>query len=274
MKRILAVDDDPQIRELLQDYLGDQGYAVVAVGTAAAARAELARGEPALILLDLKLPDADGLQMARDIRADSNVPIVMLTGRGDEVDRIVGLEVGADDYVAKPFSPRELLARIKAVLRRAQPAAEARRAAVGAGEAGAGETGAGETGLAGGPGGAGAGAGTGLPLDDGMRLVVGFADWTFDLERRHLAGPDGRAVELTNAEFLLLAAFVKRPQRVLSRDQLLDLSRNDGGEVFDRAIDVQILRLRRKIEADPKLPELIKTERGAGYIFTPQVVRL
>jgi DNA-binding response OmpR family regulator len=231
---ILVVDDDAKIRNLLEDYLGQEGFRVTNAASCSEMAAALTREPADLILLDLRLPDGDGLALVRQLRAESPVPVIILSGKAEEVDRIVGLELGADDYLTKPFNPRELLARIRAVLRRIadQPAARS---------------------------------------NDELRAVVEFAGWQFDLMSQRLKAPDGRDIELTKAEFTLLTAFVKRPQKVLSRDQLLELSRTDGGEVFDRSIDVLILRLRRKIETNPSEPQLIKTERGAGYIFDAKV---
>lgn len=237
-KHLLAVDDDAQIRDLLSDYLGQAGFRVTAVGDGESARKALAAGGVDLIILDVVLPDTDGVSLAREIRGSSDVPIIMLTTKSDEVERVVGLEVGADDYVPKPFSPRELLARIKSIFRRFDTAREKARQA------------------------------------DDIRLSMRFSDWELDLTSRHLSRKGGESVQLTNAEFNLLAAFVERPQRVLSRDQLLELSRSDPEAVFDRSIDYLILRLRRKIEDDPRNPKLIKTEHGAGYVFTPKVERV
>lgn len=230
---ILVVDDDEHIRDLLTSYLATEGYRVTTAPTAAVARQLLESETYDLVVLDLRLPDGDGLTVVPLIRKDSHVPVIILSVKDQDIDRIVGLELGADDYLTKPFNPRELLARIKAVLRRA-------------------------------------GEGHGRDSDE-LRAIVQFANWELDLTAQRLRGQDGREVELTKAEFGLLAAFVKRPQRVLTRDQLLDLTRIDGGEVFDRSIDVLILRLRRKIEANPKEPRIIKTERGAGYIFDAKV---
>lgn len=239
---ILAVDDDEDIRDLVSAYLTDEGYRVTTAPDAASMARVLESEKVDLIVLDLRLPDGDGLALLREIRARSGIPLIILSGRVADVDRIVGLELGADDYLTKPFNPRELLARIKAVLRRVGEAAAAK-----APEAAA-------------------------RKDEGeLRTVVQFAGWELDLAAQRLRSPDGRDVELTRAEFGLLAAFVKRPQRVLTRDQLLDFTHGDGGEVFDRSIDVLILRLRRKIEENPSQPRLIKTERGAGYIFDAKV---
>ncbi|UEM21429.1 response regulator transcription factor [Skermanella mucosa] len=233
MTHILAVDDDEQVQDMLSEYLTREGFRVSLAATGAAMEQALAAEPVDLILLDLRLPDGDGLALVRQLRADSQLPVIILSGKVEAVDRIVGLELGADDYLTKPFDPRELLARIKAVLRRV---------------------------------GEGAARGT-----DGLRASVSFAGWRFDLTSQRLTSPDNRDVDLTKAEFALLAAFVKQPQRVLSRDQLLDLTRIDGAEVFDRSIDVLILRLRRKIEANPKEPQIIRTERGLGYSFDAKV---
>ena len=185
-------------------------------------------------MLDLRLQGEDGLQIARRLREASSIPILMLTGRAEEADRVMGLELGADDYLTKPFSPRELLARIRALLRR---------------------------------------AGAQATVADAIARVRAyrFGGWELNIGLRRLKARRRRRVELTNGEFSLLAAFVSAPQRVLSRDQLLELSRLHNAEVYDRSIDVQILRLRRKIEADPAHPQLIKTERGAGYLFDATV---
>ncbi|CAO3351734.1 response regulator [Azospirillum melinis] len=232
---ILAVDDDEPIRELLASYLAGEGYRVTTAQDTASARQAL-DGEPVdLVVCDLRLPDGDGLGLVRQIRTESQIPVIILSSKDQDVDRIVGLELGADDYLTKPFNPRELLARIKAVLRRVSNDARPARS------------------------------------PEELRAVVQFANWELDLTAQRLRGQEGREVELTKAEFGLLAAFVKRPQRVLTRDQLLDLTRVDGAEVFDRSIDVLILRLRRKIEANPKEPRIIKTERGAGYVFDAKV---
>ncbi|WP_097070925.1 response regulator [Rhodobacter maris] len=235
MTRILIVDDDPDLRDLVRFELEGHGFEVVEAASAAEVAPALVPVPPDLILLDLRLPDQDGLAVAGRLRATSRIPIIMLTGLGGDVDRIVGLEMGADDYVVKPFNPRELVARIKAVLRR--------------------------TGAAAAP-----------ELADHDRR--GFAGWVIDLSARSLETPAGQPVALTNAEFLLLEAFIRAPRCVLSRDQLLERTRSDGGEVFDRTIDVLILRLRRKIEPNPRAPQLIRTERGAGYVLDAEVRRL
>ena len=232
---LLIVDDDPEIRDLLTRYLRRHGYRVDAVGDGRAMRRALTGGRFDLVVLDLMLPGEDGLALCRDLRAQSTLPVIMLTAMGEETDRIVGLEMGADDYLAKPFNPRELLARIKAVLRRAR-AADLEPAA--------------------GPSGA-----------------LLFASWRLDPTTRQLTSPDGVLVPLTSGEFDLLHALAVRPGRVLSRDQLLDITKGRSAQLFDRAIDVQMSRLRRKIEVDPKVPQLIKTVRGGGYMLSAEVRR-
>lgn len=239
MVKILIVDDDPDVRDIVRYELEAQGWEVSEAASGAEAGEALKGLVPDLILLDLRLPDQDGLTIAQRLRASSRIPIIMLTGLGGDVDRIIGLEMGADDYVVKPFNPRELVARIKAVLRRS-----------GSADAAAVPTGA---------------------LDHDCRS---FGGWIIDLTARVLETPTGEQVSLTNAEFLLLEAFVNAPRHILSRDQLLERTRSDGGEVFDRTIDVLILRLRRKIEPNPKAPQFIRTERGAGYVFDTDVRRL
>jgi two-component system, OmpR family, response regulator len=227
---VLALDDDPGIRQLVCDYLGENELRVTAVATGKEFDAVMARETIDLVLLDVRLQGEDGLQIARRLREASAIPILMLTGRAEEADRVMGLELGADDYLTKPFSPRELLARIRALLRRARAQAT---------------------------------------VADAINQVRAyrFGGWELNVGLRKLKSAEGRAVDLTNGEFSLLAAFVSAPRRILSREQLLDLSRLHNAEVYDRSIDVQILRLRRKIEADPTHPRFIKTERGAGYCF-------
>jgi len=197
-------------------------------------REELGRGRVDLVILDLMLGGEDGLQIARELRSQSEIGIIILTGRGETVDRIIGLEMGADDYLPKPFHLRELLARVRSVLRRAAARAGEKEQA-------------------------------------GQRSRVRFADWSLDLASRALISPSGEEIRLTTGEFELLAAMVNHANQVLSRDRLLDLSRHREAGPFDRTIDVQIGRLRRKLEDDPKNPMLIKTVRGGGYIFTPAV---
>ena len=234
---ILVVDDDPAIRALLLEYLQANELRVSAVESGAAMLEVLDREAIDLVLLDLKLPGEDGMLLARALRERAGVPIVLLTGKAEEADRVMGQELGADDYVTKPFSPRELLARIRAVLRRYHVQAT-------------------------------------LASREDKRRAYRFAGWEFNLRTRKLSGPDGRKLDLSNNEFSLLAAFCSAPQRVLSRDQLLQLSRLHNAEVYDRTVDVQVLRLRRKIEADPFAPQLILTERGAGYRFNAGVETL
>lgn len=237
---ILVVDDDPALRELLLGYLGEAELRVSAVDNGRRLFEVFDQEAIDLVVLDLRLPGEDGLQLARQLRERAPVPVILLTGRAEEADRVMGLELGADDYVTKPFSPRELLARIRAVLRRYQRAGEAAAAA----------------------------------RSEDRRRAFRFAGWELNLRTRRLTAPDGHKVELGNHEFSLLMAFCGAPQRVLSRDQLLELSRLHSAEVYDRAIDVQVLRLRRKIEADHGKPALIVTERGAGYRFNASVETL
>ncbi|QJD30905.1 response regulator [Methylococcus geothermalis] len=231
---ILIVDDDRELRQLLTAFLGRHGFRVDAAADGRAMAKLLETGRFDLIVLDLMLPGEDGLALCRRLRATSRLPVIMLTALAEETDRIVGLEMGADDYVVKPFSPRELLARIKAVLRRT-------------------------------------GDVSGKPEGEGNTLV--FDGWRLDLARRELHSPDGVLMPLTGGEFDLLAAFAQHPQRVLSRDQLLDLTKGRLAGAYDRSIDVQLSRLRRKIEADPNEPALIKTVRGGGYLFAARVER-
>ncbi|WP_404384362.1 response regulator [Caenispirillum salinarum] len=230
---ILVVDDHRGIRDLVGKFLTKHGLRVSTAGDGAEMRRVMADHRIDLVVLDLMLPGEDGLSLCRSLRAESAIPIIMLTAMGEETDRIVGLEMGADDYVAKPFSPRELLARIKAVLRRAQGAAAA------------------------------------TPAEE--RSLARFAGWTLDLGRHDLHRPDGVVLPLSKGEYSLLLAFVERPKRVLSRDQLLDLARGRSSVAFDRSIDTQVSRLRRKMEDDSANPTLIKTVWGDGYMFTADV---
>ena len=233
--RILVVDDEEEIRDLLANYLSGFGFEVAAVADGGAMRAEVERERPDIVLLDLGLPGEDGLSLARELRAQPRPPgIIIVTGRGQPVDRIVGLELGADDYVAKPFDLRELAARVRSVLRRTKvesPPAEPAAA----------------------------------------RDRYDFAGWRIDLSSRSLMRSDGAAVPLTTGEFDLLSTFVRNPNRALSRDQLMALMHHREAGPFDRAIDVQVGRLRRKIERDPAEPELIKSVRGVGYLFAARV---
>ncbi|MBM3556961.1 MAG: response regulator [Alphaproteobacteria bacterium] len=231
---ILIVDDDREIRDLLARFLVKNGLRASVAKDGAEMWRELEGGAIDLVVLDLMLPGEDGLSLCRKLRSQSQVPVVMLTAKGEEIDRIVGLEMGADDYLAKPFNPRELLARVKAVLRR---------------------SGARERDQA-------------PPAD---RTQVRFLGWVFDLAARHLVDPKGEKRELSAGEYGLLRALVEHPQRVLSRDRLLDLARGRDAIPFDRSIDIQVSRLRRKLDDDPKEPAIIKTVRGGGYMFAPKV---
>ena len=238
-ERLLIVDDEEEIRELLENYLGSYGFEVTAVADGEAMREALKASHYDLVLLDLGLPGEDGLTLARELRNDSQLGIVIVTGRGQPVDRIIGLEIGADDYVAKPFELRELRARVRSVLRRLKAAAASSAAGPAAGAS-----------------------------RDG-RLV--FEGWQLDLAARSLSRPDGEPVVLTTGEFELLSIFARHPNRALSRDELMDLIHRREAGPFDRSIDVQVGRLRRKIERDPANPEMIKSVRGIGYQFTPRV---
>ena len=232
--RILIVDDDAGVRAMLADYLGSHGYAVVEADGGEAMRAALAAAQVDIVLLDLRLPGEDGLALARQLRERHRLGIIMVTASGDVVDRVVGLELGADDYVAKPFDPRELLARIKSLMRRLRAAADAAPAST--------------------------------VTAAGLRRV---GPCRLDPGARRLFDAAGAEIELTAMEFDLLAAFIEHPNRVLSRDQLLTLTRNREWEPFDRSIDIRIARLRRKIEPDPAHPRTLRTVRGAGYMFVP-----
>jgi two-component system OmpR family response regulator len=239
MIQVLIVDDDPEIRELVSHEVQQQGWNAIIAGSEVEMGAALREQTPDIILLDIRLPDQDGLTIARRLRATSSIPIIMLTGMGSDVDRIVGLELGADDYVVKPFNPRELIARIKAVLRRMSS----------------------------------------QPMELSLSESLGhecrrFAGWFLDLSARVLTDPSGRPVSLTNAEFLLLETFVNAPHRVLTREWLLERTHAYEADVFDRTIDVLILRLRRKIESNPHAPRIIRTERGAGYVFDVDIEKL
>jgi DNA-binding response OmpR family regulator len=231
---VLVVDDDPAMVALLQRYLEANELRVSSAPDGAAMREAFDREVIDLVLLDVRLPGESGMQLAAELRQRARVPIIFVTGRTEEADRVMGLEVGADDYVVKPFSERELLARVRAQLRRARMQEDVK------------------------------------PGDD-RRRAFRFAGWELNLRTRRLSRPDGAAVDLSKGQYSLLVAFCGAPQRVLSRDQLLNLSRLHGAEVFDRNIDVQILRLRRLIEDDPAQPQLIVTERGAGYLLTAPV---
>ncbi|MBF0423385.1 MAG: response regulator [Magnetococcales bacterium] len=231
---VLVVEDNHDIRELITRYLKERGIDVTGVADGRAMHAVLERQAIDLIVLDVMLPGEDGLILCRKLRQQSRIPIIMLTSLDSSADRVVGLEMGADDYVVKPFDPRELLARIKAVLRRC---------------ADQGESG----------------------IRPGKHTLVHFRGWTLHLARRELVAADGLVEPLSAGEFDLLLAFVHHPRQVLSRDRLLDLAHGKTAELFDRSIDTQVMRLRRKIEANPKEPQLIKTVWGGGYMFTPEV---
>jgi two-component system OmpR family response regulator len=230
---IIIVDDQREICDLVQGYLSGEGYRVSAAHDGGEMRRVMAQGPVDLVILDLMLPGEDGLTLARSLREESGVGIIILTGRGETVDRIIGLEMGADDYLPKPFHLRELLARVKSVLRRASSRTAERQGA--------------------------------------PRSRARFAGWNLDLASRELLSPAGEEVRLTTGEFDLLTAFVNNANQVLTRDRLLDIARNREAGPFDRTIDVQVGRLRRKLEDDPQKPTMIKTVRGSGYIFTPMV---
>jgi len=245
-KTVLVVDDDPAMRRMLAEYLGDHEFLVEMASDGGDMARVLDRSPVGLVLLDLKLPDEDGLNLLRALRAKSEMPIIAITGhRREEVDRVVGLELGADDYLIKPFGLRELLARIRAVLRRREVAPAARPDE--------------------------AQESLDRPGERREPTRYRFAGWELDLRSRRLKPPNASLVALTKSEFNLLTAFLRSPRRVLSREQLLAASRVHDDEVFDRSIDVQILRLRRKLELDPSQPELIRTERGVGYVFAVPV---
>lgn len=231
--QILVVDDDREIRTLLSEYLASNGFRTVeaADGTAMWKALDTARVD--LIVLDLMMPGEDGLQLCRTLRARSNLPVIMLTARGQPIDRIVGLEMGADDYLAKPFEPRELMARIRSVLRRTEA----------------------------------------LPPNLAASEVtrMQFAGWTLDLTARHLINPEGVIVVLSGAEFRVLKVFLEHPKRVLSRDQLLNLTQGRDADPFERSIDLQVSRVRQKLGEDARDPQLIKTVRNEGYVLTAEV---
>jgi two-component system phosphate regulon response regulator OmpR len=233
---ILVVDDDAEVRDMITEYLSTHGFEVAQAGSGEEMRAALARRVPDVVLLDLNLPGEDGLTLARYLREHHEVGIIMVTAAGEVVDRIVGLEVGADDYVAKPFDPRELRARLKSVLRRVQ-ARSAEPAA------------------------------TRATASASKRMSVGRC--LLDVDTHQLFTAAGQEIPITSMEFDLLRVFAEHPNQVLSRDRLLTLTRNREWEPFDRSIDIRIARLRKKVEEDPDKPQVIRTVRGAGYMFVP-----
>ncbi len=236
-RRVLIVDDDGEIRCLLCNYLLDYGFQPIGVESGIAMRTAMATHHFDMIILDLMLPGEDGLSLCRHLRTTTEIPIIMLTARGESSDRVVGLELGADDYIIKPFDPRELVARMHSILRRSK---------------------------------------TELKPNGGEMTVgdhIGFEGWKLNRTMRQLTSPQQMVVPLSNAEFRLLWAFVERPRRVLSRDQLMDAARGHLANAFDRSIDLLVSRLRQKMRDDPKRPSLLKTVRGEGYIFDAMVVR-
>ena len=231
---LLLVDDEATLREPLAEYLAGQGFAVREADSAAAARSLLVAETPDLVLLDIMMPGEDGLSLCRHLVETRGLPVILLTAKGEAMDRIIGLEIGADDYVTKPFEPRELVARIRSVLRRAERAPEAAN----------------------------------------EELLYRFEGWTLDPLKRRLVDPDGALVPISTAEFRMLRAFCDHPRRVLDRDQLLDMVQGREAHLFDRAVDNQVSRLRRKIEPDTKNPHFIQTVRGGGYRFATDVTRI
>ncbi|QZD91072.1 response regulator [Qipengyuania aurantiaca] len=231
---LLLVDDEPSLREPLAEYLTGQGFVVREAESAAAARSLLGSETPDLVLLDIMMPGEDGLSLCRHLVEARHLPVILLTAKGEAMDRIIGLEIGADDYVTKPFEPRELVARIRSVLRRADRAAEA------------------------------------LAEDMAYR----FEGWTLDPLKRRLTDPEGALVPISTAEFRMLRAFCDHPRQVLDRDRLLDMVQGREAQLFDRAVDNQVSRLRRKIEADSRDPHFIQTVRGGGYRFGADVTRV
>ena len=234
--RALIVDDDKEICALLCTYLADFGIEARGVHDGAAMRRAIAEQTPDVIILDLMLPGEDGLTLCRQLRSNGNIPVIMLTARGEPADRVVGLELGADDYVVKPFDPRELVARVHTVLRRAR-----------------------------GDGGSSGSA--------GESERVSFEGWTLDVGMRQLTTPRQMVVPLSNAEFRLLWTFIERPRRVLNRDQLMDAARGQSSTAYDRSIDLLVSRLRQKLDDDPRDPKLLKTIRGEGYLFDARISR-
>ncbi|HVC10529.1 MAG TPA: response regulator [Burkholderiales bacterium] len=231
---VLVVDDDAEIRNLLAEYLGQNGYRVSLVRDGREMRQALENSRPDIVVLDVMLPGEDGLALCRDLRAKSETPVIMLTARGEELERIIGIEMGADDYLAKPFNPRELLARMKSILRRARA----------------------------------------LPRATTGAQRLRFAGWVLDLAARHLVAPDGVIVSLSGTEFRLLSILLEHPNRVLDRNQLMDLTLGREATPFDRSIDVQVSRLRQRLRDDAREPRIIKTVRNGGYVLAAAVERL
>ncbi len=236
MSHLLLVDDDEDILSLLTNFFRKHGHVVSTAATGEEMFAVLEKKQVDIVILDVMLQNQDGFSVCRQLRTTSSIPVIMLTGMADPTDRIVGLEIGADDYLTKPFDPRELLARVKAVLRRTVEKAEA-------------------------------------PTRSDTRPVLSFAGWRLDVARRELRSADNVLVLLSGGEFDLLLAFVEHPQRVLTRDQLIDYAHGSSHAAFDRSIDVQVSRIRYKLERDPKAPSLIRTVRNGGYIFSSDVTR-
>ena len=231
-QKILIVDDDHDIRSLLADYLNDNGYQATMVADGKGMWIALAEQNFELIVLDLNLPGDDGLTLCRTLRGKSNIPVIMLTARSEALDRIIGLEMGADDYLPKPFEPRELLARIRSVLRRTHTQHQ--------------------------------------PDEQGPRKYV-FGEWALDTTARHLLSPEGTVISLSGAEFKMLSIFLEHPNRVMNRDQLLNMTHGRDADPFDRSIDIQISRLRQKLREDARSPQIIKTVRNGGYVLAMTV---
>jgi len=238
MISVLLVDDDIHIRQLLKDYLSEFGMSVMAVADGTLMAEALASSSYDLVILDLMLPGEDGLTLCKELRSKSDIPILMLTARGETMDRIIGLEVGADDYIVKPFEPRELVARIQTILRRVKGSRD-----------------------------------SSVQKEQEQEKMVSFMGWHLNYVLRQVISPIGLVVPLSNAEFRLLKVFIEHPCRVLTRDFLLDQARGRNMDLFDRSIDLLVSRLRQKLDDDPRTPTLIKTVRGEGYMFDAKVVR-
>lgn len=237
-RQILVIDDDPMVREMVTDVLDDSGFKCIAVGSAEEAGDILSSEDISLMVVDLGLPGMDGLTFTRNIKASSDMGIIILSGRGDTMEKIIGLEVGADDYLGKPFEPRELVARVRSILRRTAPDTP--------------------------------------PSTDTASVSTDtymFLGMILDANKRSLISPDGDQIDLSTSEYEMLFAFVTHPNTVLCRDQLMDMIFSNDAPAFDRSIDIRVARLRKKIDTDPSRPKIIKTVRNAGYIFTPDVTR-